>query len=292
MSNSQPTVSLGQYNLLRVIKKVEFGIYLDGGKYGDILLPRQYTDDNTAIGDSIEVFIYLDSEDRIVATTLKPKAVVGECAYLKVVQVNRIGAFMDWGLPKDLLVPFNQQQKPMQKGYSYAVYVYVDESTERIAASSRLEDFIGDAPDRLRPDQAVELMIYAKSDLGFKAVIDGRFLGQLFENEVFRPLHYGEKLPGFIKTVRTDGKIDLILQQATSLTRSSLAESILKHLSDNNGVSTLTDKSPPDHIYSTYGVSKATYKKALGTLYKSRQIKIEKHQITLVQLRGDNSSAH
>ena len=292
MSNPQPTVNLGQYNSLSVIKKVEFGIYLDGGKYGDILLPRQYTDDSMAIGDSIEVFIYLDSEDRIVATTLKPKAVVGECAYLKVVQVNRIGAFMDWGLPKDLLVPFNQQQKPMQKGYSYAVYVYVDESTDRIAASSRLEDFIGDAPDRLRPDQAVELMIYAKSDLGFKAVIDGRYLGQLFENEVFRPLHYGEKLTGFIKRVRTDGKIDLILQQATSLTRSSLAESILKYLSDNNGVSTLTDKSPPDHIYSTYGVSKAAYKKALGTLYKSRQIKIEKHQITLVQVRGDNSTEH
>jgi len=292
MSNSQPTVSLGQYNLLRVIKKVDFGLYLDGGKYGDILLPRQYADANTAIGDSIEVFIHLDSEDRIVATTLKPKAVVGECAYLKVVQVNHIGAFMDWGLPKDLLVPFNQQQKPMQKGYSYAVYVYVDESTDRIAASSRLEDFIGDAPDQLRPDQAVELMIYAKSDLGFKAVIDGRYLGQLFENEVFRPLHYGEKLTGFIKRVRTDGKIDLILQQATSLTRSSLAESILKHLSDNNGVSTLTDKSPPDHIYSTFGVSKAAYKKALGTLYKSRQIKIEKHQITLVELRGDNSTEH
>jgi hypothetical protein len=292
MSNPQPTVNLGQYNSLRVIKKVKFGIYLDGGKYGDILLPRQYTDDKTAIGDSIEVFIYLDSEDRIVATTLKPKAVVGECAYLKVVQVNRIGAFMDWGLPKDLLVPFNQQQKPMQKGYSYAVYVYVDESTERIAASSRLEDFIADVPDRLRPDQAVDLMIYAKSDLGFKAVIDGRYLGQLFENEVFRPLHFGEKLPGFIKRVRTDGKIDLILQQATSLTRSSLAESILKYLSDNNGVSTLTDKSPPDHIYSTYGVSKAAYKKALGALYKSRQVKIEKHQITLVQVRGDNSTEH
>jgi len=283
MSNSQPTVNLGQYNSLRVIKKVEFGIYLDGGKYGDILLPRQYTDGNTAIGDSIEVFIYLDSEDRIVATTLKPKAVVGECAYLKVIQVNRIGAFMDWGLPKDLLVPFNQQQKPMQKGYSYAVYLYVDESTERIAASSRLEDFIGDAPDRLRPGQAVDLMIYAKSDLGFKAVIDGRYLGQLFDNEVFRPLHYGEKLPGFIKRVRTDGKIDLILQQATSGARTSLADSILRHLNENNGVSTLTDKSPPDSIYSAYGVSKAAYKKTLGALYKNRQIRIEKHQITLVE---------
>jgi len=285
-------VEIGKINNLQVVKSLDHGIYLDGEDLGEILMPSRYVPENCEVGDYLEVFIYLDSADLLLATTETPFVMVGECAYLKVVQVNRIGAFLDWGLPKDLLVPFSQQQKPMQKGYSYAVYVYVDESTERIAASSRLEDFIVDAPDQLRPDQAVDLMIYAKSDLGFKAVIDGRYLGQLFENEVFRPLHYGEKLTGFIKRVRTDGKIDLILQQATSLTRSSLAESILKHLSDNDGVSTLTDKSPPDHIYSTYGVSKATYKKALGTLYKSRQIKIEKHQITLVQPRGDNSSEH
>ena len=283
-------VKLGQYNLLRVIKKVDFGFYLDGDKNGDILLPRKYAHQNTVIGDSIEVFIYLDSEDRIVATTLKPKALVGECAYLKVVEVNRIGAFMDWGLPKDLLVPFNQQQKPMQKGYSYTVYVYVDDLTERIAASSRLEDFLTDDPGQLKPDQAVDLTIYGKSDLGFKAVINGRYLGQLFQNEVFRALHYGEKLKGFIKKVRTDGKIDLKLQQAAHLARNSLAESILQHLNENNGVSTLTDKSPPDGIYDTFGVSKSTYKKTLGLLYKNRQIKIEKHQITLISESGDTDT--
>jgi len=275
-------VNIGQYNQLRVIKKVDFGYYLDGDKYGDILLPRKYATKNTAIGESIEVFIYLDSEDRIVATTLRPKALVGECAYLKVVAVNRIGAFLDWGLPKDLLVPFNQQQKPMEKGFSYTVYVYVDELSERIAASSRLEEYLTDKPDQLEPNQAVDLMIYAKSDLGFKAVINCRYLGQLFNNEVFRPLHYGEKLPGFIKQVRSDGKIDLTLQQAAHLARNSLAEEILQHLDENNGVSTLTDKSPPGDIYNIFGVSKSTYKKALGLLYKNRQIKIEKHQITLV----------
>ena len=275
-------IKIGQYNSLRVIKKVDFGFYLDGDIYGDILLPRKYAAKNTAIGESIEVFIYLDSEDRIVATSLKPKALVGECAYLKVVEVNRIGAFLDWGLPKDLLVPFNQQQKPMIKGYSYTVYVYVDELTERIAASSRLEEFLTDKPDQLGPNQAVELMIYAKSDLGFKAVINGRYLGQLFNNEVFRPLHYGEKIPGFIKQVRSDGKIDLRLQQAAHLARNSLAEKILKHLSENEGVSELTDKSPPEEIYNTFGVSKSIYKKALGLLYKNRQINIEKHQIKLV----------
>lgn len=282
MTHSQSMVNIGQYNLLRMIKKVDFGIYLDGEKYGDILLPRKYVPPDTAIGDTIEVFIYLDSEDRIVATTLKPKALVGECAYLKVVEVNRIGAFMDWGLPKDLLVPYNQQQNPMQKGYSYMVYVYVDELTERIAASSRLEDYITDNPDQLKPNQAVDLMIYGKSDLGFKAIINGKYLGQLFQNEVFRALHYGEKLKGYIKRVRTDGKIDLKLQQAAHLARNSLSETILQHLDENNGISTLTDKSPPEHIYNTFGVSKSTYKKALGLLYKNRQIKIEKHQITLI----------
>ena len=275
-------VKLGQYNQLRVIKKVDFGFYLDGNKYGDILLPRKYAHKDTAVGDSIEVFLYLDSEDRIVATTLKPKALVGECAYLKVVEVNRIGAFLDWGLPKDLLVPFNQQQKPMEKGYSYTVYVYVDELSERIAASSRLEDHLIDEPVQLKPKQPVDLMIYGKSDLGFKAVVDGRYLGQLFKNEVFRSLHYGEKLQGFIRKVRTDGKIDLTLQLATHKTRDSLAESILRHLNENDGVSTLTDKSPADNIYNAFGVSKTAYKKALGLLYKNRQIEIDKHQITLL----------
>ncbi len=275
-------IDIGQYNQLDVIKKVDFGLYLDGGAYGDILLPKRYVDKNTALGDRLEVFIYLDSEDRLVATTLKPKAVVGECAYLKVVDVNRIGAFLDWGLPKDLLVPYNQQQKPMQKGYSYMVYLFVDEHSERIAGSSRLEDFLTEEPDQLKPNQPVDLMIYGNSDLGFKAVVDGRYLGQLYRNEVFRALHYGEKLPGFIKRVRSDGKIDIALQPAAHLARNSLAETILAHMKDNNGISTLTDRSPPEDIYKAYGVSKATFKKALGLLYKNRQIIIEKHQLTLV----------
>ena len=275
-------IKLGQYNHLSVIKKVDFGLFLDGDKYGDILLPRRYADENTAIGDTITVFIYLDSEDRIVATTLKPNAVVGECAYLKVVEINQVGAFMDWGLPKDLLVPYNQQQKPMQTGYSYTVYLYIDELTERITGSTRLEDFLDESPVSLMPNQAVELMIYGRSDLGFKAVIDGRFLGQLYQNEVFRPLHYGEKLPGFIKNVRQDGKVDLSLQLAPHLDRSSLVDSILAYLQNNNGVSLLTDKSPPDDIYAAFGVSKASYKKALGQLYKNRKILIEKHQVTLL----------
>ena len=207
---------------------------------------------------------------------------VGECAYLRVVDTNRVGAFLDWGLPKDLLVPFNEQQKPMEKGYSYTVYLFVDEDTQRIAASSRLEDHLTADIDIFEPRQPVGLQIYGKSDLGFKAVINGSHLGQLYENETFRKLHYGEKVKGYIKHLRTDGKIDLVLQLPAHIEREGLAGTILQYLEDHDGTSMLTDKSPPDEIYATFGVSKSTYKKTLGLLYKNRQIMIEKHQITLL----------
>lgn len=276
-------VNLGQFNTLTLLKKVDFGFFIDGEELGEILLPKKYADQSKTIGDTIRVFLYNDSEDRIVATTLTPNAVVGECAYLRVVETNRIGAFLDWGLPKDLLVPFNQQQKPMQTGYSYTVYLFVDEETQRIAASSRLEDYLTANIDIFQPRQAVDLQIYGKSDLGFKAIINGTHLGQLYENETFQKLYYGEKLKGYIKTLRTDGKIDLSLQLAAHIAREGLAGTILQYLEEHDGVLTLTDKSPPNLIYQTFGVSKSTYKKTLGLLYKNRQIKIEKHQITLLE---------
>jgi hypothetical protein len=228
------------------------------------------------------VFLYNDSEDRIIATTLKPKTQVGACAYLKVVSTDRFGAFLDWGLPKDLLVPFSEQQNPMQQGYSYSVYVFVDEETRRIAASTRLEQHLSVDVSSLKPRQEVDLLIYGKSDLGFKAIINNTHLGQLFEDETFQRLHFGEQVRGYIRQVRADGKIDLMLQLPSELTRDDLGNSIVEHLRQHDGVSTLTDKSPPEDIYQAFGVSKASYKKALGQLYKNRQILIEKHQITLV----------
>ncbi len=275
-------VKLGQYSTLSIINKVDFGVFLNGEELGEILLPKRYLKDDASIGDVISVFLYNDSEDRIVATTETPKALVGECAYLRVVDTNKFGAFLDWGLPKDLLVPFNEQQKPMQKGYSYTVYLFVDETTQRIAASSRLEDHLIADINIYEPRQAVDLQIYGKSDLGFKAVINNTHLGQLYENETFKKLHYGEKLKGYIKLLRTDGKVDLSLQLPAHLEREGLADTILQYLEQHQGISTLTDKSPPAEIYATYGVSKATYKKTLGLLYKNRQIKIEKHQISLI----------
>jgi predicted RNA-binding protein (virulence factor B family) len=273
---------LGHYNKLRIIKRADIGVFLDGDQYGDILLPRKYAPESMRIGDEVEVFLYNDSEDRVIATTLKPKAQVGECAYLKVISTNRFGAFLDWGLPKDLLVPHSEQQKPMQQGYSYTVYLFVDEETQRIAASTKLEQHLSIDVSGFKPQQEVDLLIYGQSDLGFKAVVNGTHLGQLFSGETFQPLHFGEQLKGFIRQVRVDGKIDLMLQLPSELTRDNLSDTIIEHLRQNDGISTFTDKSPPDDIYRAFGVSKASYKKALGQLYKQRRITIEKHQITLL----------
>ncbi len=274
---------LGRYNRLRILKRTDIGLFLDGDSHGEILLPRRYVQDSMQPGQEIEVFIYNDSEDRIIATTERPGAQVGECAYLKVVSSSKFGAFLDWGLPKDLLVPFSEQQKPMQKGYSYTVYLFVDEATDRIAASTRLEDHLSSDNSGFKTRQAVDCMIYGKSDLGFKAVINGSHLGQFYDSETFQHLHYGEHVKAYIKQLRADGKIDLILQLPSQLERDQLSAAIIEHLQQNDGVSELTDKSPPDDIYRTFGVSKANYKKALGQLYKQRRITIEKHQITLLE---------
>jgi hypothetical protein len=274
--------NLGHYNTVTILRRSDVGLFVDGGELGDILLPRKYVTDSMQVGEQIEVFLYNDSEDRLVATTLRPHAQVGECAYLKVVSTDYYGAFLDWGLPKDLLVPFSEQHRTLQKGYSYTVFLYVDASTQRIAASSKLENWLSIDDSHFKPRQPVELLIYGKSDLGFKAVIDGTHLGQLYTNEVFRPLHYGEKVNGFIKQLREDGRIDLMLQLPSHLQGNQLGDAIVEHLRKNDGVSTLTDKSPPDDIYQTFGVSKSSYKKALGQLYKLQRITIEKHQITLL----------
>lgn len=273
---------LGRNNRLRIVKRTDIGIFLDGDRFGEILLPRRYGRDSMQPGDEVDVFIYNDSEDRVIATTQQPKAQVGECAYLKVVGTSKYGAFLDWGLPKDLLVPFGEQQKPMQQDYSYTAYLFVDESTDRIAASTRLENHLSLDGSGFKPRQVVDCLIYGKSDLGFKAVIDGTHLGQFYANETFQPLHYGERVNAYIKQVRQDGRIDLMLQLPSQRERDQLSAAIVSHLQQNHGVSSLTDKSPPNDIYQTFGVSKANYKKALGKLYKQRRITIEKHQITLL----------
>jgi len=273
---------IGRFNRLQVLRAVDFGVYLDGGDLGDILLPRRYVPARCAVGDDVHVFVYVDSEDRLVATTDTPRVQVGECAFLKVVAVNAVGAFLDWGLPKDLLVPFSEQYKPMEVGKSYVVTVYCDEETGRIAASTKLHRHLKEKTSSLKPQQAVSLLVSGRTDLGYKAVIDDRFLGMLFNSELLQPVRIGQKLKGFVKAVRDDGKIDLCLHLQNQATRDELADKILQHLQANNGVSALTDKSSPDDIYRQYRVSKASYKKAIGNLFRQKKILIEQDRIVLV----------
>lgn len=275
-------LEIGRINTLQVTKQVTFGLYMDGGEAGEILLPKRYVPEGTIVQDWLDLFIYLDSEDRLIATTETPKAMVDECAFLKVVAVTPVGAFLDWGLPKDLLVPFNEQDRPMEVGRSYVVVVTVDDATNRIMASSRLHDYLDEEADEdIEVGQSVELLISGQTDLGYKAVINHDYLGLLFKNEVFRELKNGDELTGFVKNIRDDGKIDLRLNADKKSTVEELSEKILQQLKLNNGTSQLTDKSPPEAIYRSYGVSKANYKRALSSLYKQRRILITHEEITL-----------
>ncbi|MEA3405863.1 MAG: S1-like domain-containing RNA-binding protein [Pseudomonadota bacterium] len=271
---------IGQINTLKVVKEVEFGLYLDGGDLGEILLPNRYVPANAQVGKALEVFIHLDSKDRLVATTDKPLASVGEVAYLKVTDVNRTGAFMDWGMPKDLLVPYAEQRVPMEKGRSYCVYLYIDNSG-RIAASSKLSLFLKETNDNFKSGQPVKLMVVSRSDMGYTALIDGTHLGLIHNSDILQPLRMGQKMQGYIKGIRPDRKINLTLQKQGQEAREELGEMILAVLEVNGGQSELTDKSTPEEIFAQYRVSKASYKKALGKLYKARKIVIEPGLIRL-----------
>ena len=275
-------IKIGQYNNLRIKKFVDFGLYLDDEEEGEILLPTRYMPKNLSVDDYIDVFIYADSDDTLIATTLTPLAVVGEASYLRVAAVNDVGAFLDWGLSKDILVPYGEQHREMEVGRSYIVFLYIDKYADRIVASSKINKFIKDEATCYENNQAVDLMIAGKTDLGYKAIINNEHFGMLFENDVFQNLKFGQKLKGYIKNVRPDNKIDLTLQLINQDSRDSLTDRILFYLKNNNGQSTLTDKSKPEDIYKQFAVSKSNYKKALGGLYKKRLITIDKDKIQLL----------
>lgn len=275
-------IQIGIYNFLTVIKEVDFGVYLEGGKFGEILLPGRYVPKDCKVDDIIKVFLYKDSEDRIIATTEKPYAKVGEFAFLKVVAVTEIGAFLDWGLLKDLFVPFREQkEKQMQEGKLYIVRIYLDEKTERITASAKLGKFLDKEPACYKEAEEVDLIICSKNDLGYKAIINDSHMGQIYKNEVFIPLDIGQKTRGYIKKIRDDGKIDLCLQKEGYEKIDGIAGNILEKLKDSGGFIALTDKSAPEFIYSMFGISKKTYKKSVGALLKKRLITINDNGIRL-----------
>jgi hypothetical protein len=266
---------LGKINPLKVVKQVDFGLYLDGGSDGEILLPKRYVPEGVEIGDTLPVFIYNDSEDRIIATTEKPLALVGEFAFLEVVEVSGPGAFLEWGLMKQLFVPFREQREPMVVGRSYPVFVYVDFESHRITASSKLARFIDTSRPELNDGDEVDLMVYQRTDLGWKAVVNQQYSGVLYENEVFQPLSIGQTLKGYIKQVRPDDKIDLMLQKPGFEKVDDFSKELYERLKGAGGFLAVTDKSPSELIYNLFGVSKKTFKKAVGDLYKKRLIILE-----------------
>ena len=273
-------VELGRVNRLQVVKVVDFGVYLGGGDWGEILMPHNLADAVYAEGDSVEAFVYLDSEDRPVATTKLPYATVGQLARLKVAAVTPVGAFLDWGLEKDLLVPFAEQKERMEVGHSYTVVIYVDVSN-RIVASSKLDKRLGREPAHYKAGQQVELMICDITDIGYKAAVNGKHWGVLYRDEVFRKISIGQQLPGYIKKVREDGKIDLLLDKPGYRQDDQLARKILGFLKQHGGHSHISDKSAPEVITRLFGVSKKKFKQCVGMLLKDGKISIEKDGIRL-----------
>lgn len=264
-----------------MVKEVEFGVYLDGGSDGEILLPKRYVPENCHIDDVLKVFIYNDSEDRLVATTETPFAQVGEFVCLQVVEVNAVGAFLDWGLMKHLFVPFREQKLRMEEGRRYPVFVYVDFDSKRITASAKIEKFVDEGEPELEEGQEVDLLVYKKTDLGWKAVINQQYTGMLYDNELFQDIVTGQSLKGFVKQIRPDFKIDLMLQKPGFEKIDDFAVALHEALKSANGFLPLTDKSPAEDIYNRFGVSKKTFKKAVGDLYKKRIITLEPEGLRL-----------
>lgn len=275
-------VEIGKINRLKVIREQEYGFLLDGDKHGEILLLRSDSPVRYNIDDEVEVFIYFDSEDRIIASTRKPKIMVGEFALLKVVSVTTIGAFLDWGLTKDLFVPFNEQKQKMEEGKEYLVHAYYDNKSNRIAASSKIDKYLSSESKNYTNEQMVSLIIGSETDLGYKAIINGLHWGVLYRNEIFRKIKYGQQLKGYIKKVRDDGKIDLTLDKPGPQKIDSVSQAILDKLKENDGYLPITDKSSPEVISKMFGISKKTYKKAIGALYKRKHITLEKDGIRLI----------
>lgn len=276
-------IELGKFNQLEVVKEVDFGLYLDGGEEGEILLPTRYVHEGCQVGDMLNVFLYLDIDERLIATTLTPLVQVGQFACLEVAWVNQFGAFLNWGLMKDLFVPFSEQKMKMQVGRKYVIHAHLDDESYRIVASAKVERYLSkDIPD-YAPGTEVDILIWQKTDLGFKAIIDNKHSGLLYENEIFCTLETGMQMRAFVKQVREDGKVDLILQKPGFEKIDDFSKTLLDYIKEHGGRIHLNDKSPAEDIYDTFGVSKKTFKKGVGDLYKKRLISLQENGITLAE---------
>lgn len=273
---------IGKFNELTACKSTPQGMYLQDDKGNEILLPNKYVSDGCKPGVKLKVFVYLDSEDRIIATTKTPKATAGDFACLKVKDVNNVGAFLDWGLEKDLFVPFKEQRKPLRVGEDCVFFVYVDSETNRLIASSKLNKFFENKIEQISSNDEVEILVTAKTDLGFTCVVENKFSGLIYANEVFQDIRMGDRLKAYVKKVRHhDGKIDISLQQTGYSKVGDLPTQILKKLKLQAGFMPVNSKTDPEKIYDLFGVSKKTFKMAIGALYKERKIVITDDGIKL-----------
>ena len=274
-------LEIGIHTTLTVDRIKSPGAYLTNDNAEDVLLPNKYVSEDLQVGDEIEVFIYLDGEERIVATTINPYIKLNDFAVLKANNVNKIGAFMDWGLEKDLFIPFREQDMKIIEGNSYLVYMYFDKQTERLVGSTKLLKFLDNSNHKLQVRDKVDLIVWTSSELGTKVIINKKHLGLLYSNEVFKKLDFGQELTGFIKKTRSDDKIDVSIEEISYKNIEPNAQRILKLLEKNKGFLKLNDKSHPDEIQNVLGVSKKAFKKSLGSLYKKRLVTIDRKGIYL-----------
>ena len=275
---------VGKYNTLPILRSVDFGVYLDGGELGEILLPQRYLPEGSRVGDAVEVFVYYDSEDRVIATTERPYAQVDEFAVLKVNSVNPVGVFLDWGLAsKELLVPFREQRAEMFPGKYYVVYLYVDEVSGRIVATAKINRFLQKTPVDYTLNQEVSLLVTQETELGFKVIVDNAHWGMIYHNEIFKPVHRGDRLTGYVTHIRADEKVDVALQPVGYGGVDSLAQGILDAIRKNDGFLRFNDKSDAGEIAAAFGCSKKNFKKAVGALYRQRLIEILDDGIRLVK---------
>lgn len=283
-------INIGKYNELEVVKELDFGIYLRKGDI-EILMPTKWVPQGTKIGDFLNVFIFRDSDDRLIATTVKPFAIADTFAFLEAKQVNEIGAFLDWGMDKDLLVPFREQQHKMEAEKSYVVFVYVDEETDRLVASAKLSRFIERDQIDLQDGDIVDLLIYSETDLGFNAIVNNLYSGLIYKNEIYEAIRVGDAMKGFVKHIREDNKIDLSLQKSGFELVDEVKWRILNLMKQNGGFLALSDNSSPEEIKSTLQISKKAFKKAIGALYRERLVKLTEKGVQLIdneKLKMDN----
>ncbi len=275
-------IPVGKYNELEIVRSTDNGLYLKDPFGEEVLLPNKYCPEKYEFGDQIKVFVYLDHEARKVATTLTPKILLNEFALLQVKMITEVGAFLDWGMEKDLFVPFGEQEQRMQEGAWYVVQLSLDPQTSRLFASSRVEERLDERPSGIDIGQEVDLMVYRETDLGYPVIIDNLFDGLVYKNEVFKPIKTGDKLTGYVKKIREDDKIDISIQPIGYTNFNDVnVDLVYQKLIENNGSLPLGDKSDAEKIYATFGISKKAYKRAIGALYKKKKILITGDGITL-----------